>query len=110
MSAITYHIAHSFGDQDILSDGPYLAMPYDAFSQTVKQALVDKKPGFAGITRHEGDRTTTIAYFDIPQQCRVCGCTQNEACYDEIADASCHWVSDDLCSACSPITLSGQTA
>jgi hypothetical protein len=27
--------------------------------------------------------------------CRVCGCTQNNACFP-----SCHWVEDDLCSAC----------
>lgn len=27
--------------------------------------------------------------------CRVCGCTENNACFP-----SCHWVEDDLCSTC----------
>ncbi len=30
------------------------------------------------------------------QVCRVCGCTQNNAC-----PGGCYWVEDDLCSACS---------
>lgn len=31
--------------------------------------------------------------------CRVCGCTQNDACWDE-EEGSCYWVEEDLCSAC----------
>jgi len=30
--------------------------------------------------------------------CRVCGCTDEHAC--ETDDGPCHWVEDDLCSAC----------
>lgn len=33
--------------------------------------------------------------------CRVCGCTENEACETE-AGEPCHWVEPDLCSACAP--------
>lgn len=32
------------------------------------------------------------------RRCRVCGCTQNQAC---VTDAGpCHWVAPDLCSGC----------
>lgn len=30
--------------------------------------------------------------------CRVCGCTDLAACVTE--DGPCHWVAEDLCSAC----------
>ncbi|HUV53024.1 MAG TPA: hypothetical protein VMW64_08125 [Dehalococcoidia bacterium] len=30
--------------------------------------------------------------------CRVCGCTNEHAC--ETDEGPCHWVEDDLCSAC----------
>ena len=39
-------------------------------------------------------------------QCIGCGCDDNHACYDEIADNPCHWVRLDrsaglgVCSAC----------
>lgn len=34
--------------------------------------------------------------FDVPPRaCRVCGCTDDEACWPP-----CHWVDTDLCSAC----------
>lgn len=31
--------------------------------------------------------------------CRLCGCTQEDACFDE-AFGPCFWVGDDLCSQC----------
>lgn len=31
-----------------------------------------------------------------PQICRICGCSEDDAC-----PASCWWLEDDLCSACS---------
>lgn len=30
------------------------------------------------------------------RSCRVCGCTDNRACF-----GGCHWIGPDLCSACS---------
>jgi hypothetical protein len=35
----------------------------------------------------------------VTAQCRVCGCTDEDACVD-LAGQSCHWVEADLCSAC----------
>lgn len=35
---------------------------------------------------------------DMPT-CRVCGCWQYAACWDD-ERGSCHWVADDLCSHC----------
>ena len=32
------------------------------------------------------------------RQCRVCGCTQMQACQTE--DGPCFWLEDDLCSGC----------
>lgn len=37
---------------------------------------------------------------DDMRACRVCGCTQNNACV--IAGVPCHWVEPNLCSACAP--------
>lgn len=31
------------------------------------------------------------------QQCRICGCTENQAC-----PGGCTWVEDDLCNKCLP--------
>lgn len=40
--------------------------------------------------------------FDRPHEkkCRVCGCTEDNACMTE--GVPCSWVEDDLCSACKP--------
>lgn len=35
--------------------------------------------------------------------CRICGCRQDRACWDEATGYGCHWVADDLCSACDTI-------
>lgn len=32
--------------------------------------------------------------------CRVCGCTDDNACLDGGTGPACHWVEEDLCSAC----------
>lgn len=32
--------------------------------------------------------------------CRVCGCTDDRACVDDRTKQPCHWVAQDLCSAC----------
>lgn len=43
--------------------------------------------------------------FDVPcdpsRKCRVCGCTQEHAC-----PGGCHWVEENLCSACEPAVRS----
>jgi hypothetical protein len=31
-------------------------------------------------------------------KCRICGCTDNNACIG--VEGPCYWVEDDLCSAC----------
>jgi len=41
-----------------------------------------------------------IWYWESPFPiCRVCGCTEFNACNVGLGD-TCHWVADDLCSAC----------
>lgn len=35
------------------------------------------------------------------RRCRVCGCTEFRACIDRDTAQPCHWIADDLCSACS---------
>ena len=40
------------------------------------------------------------ALIDKPMVCRVCGCTDDNACLPP--GGPCHWVGNDLCSACSP--------
>lgn len=34
------------------------------------------------------------------RECRICGCTQEKACRDDRTGQACHWVAEDLCSAC----------
>lgn len=36
-----------------------------------------------------------------PGYCRVCGCSDDNACVDD-DEEPCHWVAGDLCSACAP--------
>jgi hypothetical protein len=36
---------------------------------------------------------------DNERVCRLCGCTENNACVGVLGD-SCSWASEDLCSAC----------
>jgi hypothetical protein len=47
--------------------------------------------------------TVMIFDGDEPQQCRVCGCTDDDCsmCIERTG-APCSWVADDLCSACAP--------
>ena len=36
--------------------------------------------------------------IEVKQRCRVCGCTEHYAC--RTPEGACHWVKDNLCSAC----------
>ena len=38
---------------------------------------------------------------DVDKQCRLCGCTDDNACLEPETGETCHWVEPDLCSACS---------
>jgi len=38
-----------------------------------------------------------------PGVCRVCGCTNQHACWDPVTERPCHWVEPDLCSVCAAI-------
>lgn len=42
------------------------------------------------------------------QKCRVCGCTEDHACWDPRQQENCHWVAPDLCSACVPVDAKGK--
>lgn len=35
--------------------------------------------------------------------CEICGCTDQDACWDEAQGQPCHWVSPGLCSTCAHI-------
>jgi hypothetical protein len=37
--------------------------------------------------------------IDAQRACRVCGCTEFDACVDVLGRA-CYWVERDLCSGC----------
>lgn len=36
-------------------------------------------------------------------RCRICGCTDNDACHAPCGEP-CHWVEPDLCSSCADDT------
>ena len=37
--------------------------------------------------------------------CRVCGCTEDHACFDEIEQQPCSWAEEDLCTVCARVEL-----
>jgi hypothetical protein len=39
--------------------------------------------------------------------CRVCGCTEGNACHDDETGVGCHWVDQDLCSVCARGLIQG---
>ncbi len=45
------------------------------------------------------------AHLHGHRHCRVCGCTDLRTC---APDDPCHWVGDDLCSACEPFVKARQ--
>jgi hypothetical protein len=32
--------------------------------------------------------------------CGLCGCTEEQACFDDVTKQGCHWVKPGLCSVC----------
>ncbi len=40
-----------------------------------------------------------LDFFD-EHTCRVCGCSEDDACWDEEANRPCHWAEPGLCSVC----------
>ena len=48
---------------------------------------------------YQGTLKTRRDTADV-QRCRVCGCTNMNACWDPKVNHPCYWVEDDLCSAC----------
>jgi hypothetical protein len=37
--------------------------------------------------------------------CRVCGCSEDHACFDEIEQRPCSWAEEDLCTVCARAEL-----
>jgi hypothetical protein len=95
----------------------------DAAACALAPRIADRRVAYAllrlwetdGVVGEAGDvaRLRTLYPFDVdvyrqlaeepadrhPTICTGCGCTQNDACIDDVSTA-CHWVADDLCSAC----------
>ena len=42
-----------------------------------------------------------FACLNFKRHCKVCGCTDDNACINKETGETCHWVEDDLCSVCS---------
>ncbi len=51
-----------------------------------------------GVTWLSECRPNEIDGSPSPKSCRVCGCTDSQACMTD--DGPCHWVEPDLCSGC----------
>lgn len=56
-------------------------------AKPAKKAAAKKKPA---VKKGEQEK----------QICRICGCSDMDACVDEETGEPCHWVEDDLCSKC----------
>lgn len=55
-----------------------------------------------GVMPDEIRRLVSLEY-DGDRRCRECGCTQSRACI--VDGVPCHWVAEDLCSACAPVII-----
>jgi len=62
-----------------------------------KAGLVLSNPCRGGCTRWwlVGFADYLLQHMKRPQRCRVCGCTNEQAC-----PGGCYWIECDLCSAC----------
>ncbi len=94
---------HPLGERLVDDDraAAALALLADHAAKTLQIAV---QPGEA---REAIERLAArLAGADLPR-CRVCGCTDDQACA-----GGCWWVADDLCSACearaTPAQLEGQ--
>lgn len=68
---------------------------------TAPQDLIDRVAAFMNDLRDvAGIDDVTL---DVIRTCRVCGCTDDRACF-----GGCAWVglADDLCTACAPTAVS----
>ncbi|HRH71438.1 MAG TPA: hypothetical protein PLB89_18200 [Flavobacteriales bacterium] len=55
-----------------------------------------------GATKQYLDERQDLAQISaFERECRVCHCTEMNACVSEDG-VPCHWVEEDLCSACDP--------
>jgi hypothetical protein len=41
----------------------------------------------------------------LTQVCRVCGCTDGKACWDDVLGQPCGWADEDTCTVCARIEL-----
>lgn len=50
--------------------------------------------------------TNEMEFLDEPRACRICGCTEEDCrqCIEKTGEP-CHWVAEDLCSACVETTI-----
>jgi hypothetical protein len=55
---------------------------------------------FDVIANLANDFDETIDVTKYVHMCRVCGCTEFRACPDDGSGNPCHWIEDNLCSAC----------
>ena len=51
-----------------------------------------------GACCNDAEELVRVEVFPVFRRCEVCGCTDAHACLD--GGEPCHWVADDLCSAC----------
>lgn len=63
----------------------------DALMNGLEQAVRDALPEGAYVGRQGMPRIPSL----LGGVCRVCGCSQNDAC-----DVGCGWAAEDLCTAC----------
>lgn len=70
----------------------------DAFAPFVEDPAVgaDTAPSFAEQMRQDAEADELADGGTLePRRCRICGCTDDEAC-----EGGCSWVEEDLCSTC----------
>jgi hypothetical protein len=75
----------------------------DDFSSNLEQAIYEGEAPIEYLNK-QGYNTAGIQHMEADVRdepvCRICGCTEHNACVDEKDGHTCDWSEDDLCSFC----------
>lgn len=80
---------------------PEYALALDRFLEVGRDLAGKTTDGQVDLVCRVGERDLVLLSLivGIPRFCRVCGCTEDDACIGENG-VTCGWAEDDLCTAC----------
>lgn len=101
---VVHHVAFMAADADSAWGEGFdsLADAAQKFYQAAEYMLLQRTRGQLTWRVSFPERTVVLAFLDFltDRICRVCGCSELDACMTPAGP--CAWVSEDLCSGCAP--------